>query len=809
MLLSVFQELRFAGRALAKRRGYAAAAAFTLALGIGANVAIFSVVNAVLLRPLPYPESDRIMSIRHHAPGINLPELQSSPGLIDLYRASSRTLTHVAGYEMRQANLTGSGRPERVRTLAVTPEFFDALALRPALGRAFAESDAQQNSPVVGILTHALWQTRFGADPAIVGRQAQVDGKPMEVVGVMPSYFSFPDPEARLLVPLWLDPARGFGTFGTRTIARLAGTESVGGARQEVIAIQRQIPVRFPDLRQETLDRFGWSVTLEPLRERIVRDVATPLWILLGSVGFVLLIAGANVANLLLVRAESRRREVAVRAALGGSRARIAVTFLAESLLLAGAGGVLGWFLAAVGIRTLVTFGPPQLPRLNEITVDLTTIAFAAILSLAAGLAIGAVPLSGLARRSFSQVLRDGGRSMTAGRQQHRLRRLLIVGQVAMALVLLIGSGLMLRSVARLAAVDPGFRPRGLLTAGVSIGGQADRSRTTTAYRRILDEIASLPGVTAVGASNSLPIEGTGMNGSSFAIESRPRADQDIPPVTMYSVVSAGYFETLGIPVVAGRAPSPDDGVPGRANVWVNQSFVRRFLDGRAIGERIRIENNWLEIVGVVGDVRTFGLREDVRPMAYLPVGTPVRAVALDVMQVVVRTTVPPSTLASALRAAVDRVDPSVPVMRIRTMDEIISGSLARIAFTMTLLVIAAVVALVLGLVGLYSVISYIVGQRTPEIGVRLALGAQPGDVRAMVLRQGLGVALVGVVLGLGLAAIATRVMGSLLFEVSTHDPLTFAGATLALTAVSALATYLPARRAAAIDPLEAVRSET
>ena len=434
MVLTVFQELRFAGRALAKRRGYAAAAAFTLALGIGANVAIFSVVNAVLLRPLPYPESDRIISIRHHAPGINFPELQSSPGLIDLYRASSRTLTHVAGYEKRQANLTGSGRPERVRTLAVTPEFFATLALRPALGRAFDESDAQHNSPLVGILTHALWQSRFGADPAIVGRQAEVDGKPMEIVGVMPSYFAFPDPDSRLLVPMWLDPARGFGTFGTYTIARLAPNTPVETARQEVVTIQRQIPVRFPDLTQDTLDRFRWSVTLEPLRERIVRDVATPLWILLGSVGFVLLIAGANVANLFLVRAESRRREVAVRAALGASRRRIAVTFLAESLLLAATGGVLGLFLAASGLRALVAFGPAQLPRLNEITVDLTTIAFASILSLAAGVVVGVAPLSGLTRRSFSQVLRDGGRSMTAGRKQHRLRHLLIVGQVAMAL---------------------------------------------------------------------------------------------------------------------------------------------------------------------------------------------------------------------------------------------------------------------------------------------------------------------------------------------------------------------------------------
>ena len=794
---------------LAKRRGYAAAAAFTLALGIGATVAIFGVVNAVLLRPLPYPESDRIMSIRHHAPGINFPELQSSPGLIDLYRASSRTLTHVAGYEKRQANLTGSGRPERVRTLAVTPEFFATLAVHPPLGRAFDESDAQQNSPLVGILTHALWQSRFGADPAVVGRQAQVDGQPMEIVGVMPSYFSFPDPDARLLVPMWLDPARGFGTFGTYTIARLAPNTPVETARQEVITIQRQIPVRFPDMTQETLDRFHWSVTLEPLRERIVRDVATPLWILLGSVGFVLLIAGANVANLFLVRAESRRREVALRAALGASRRRIAVTFLAESLLLAATGGVLGrsWLHPV--------FGPSwrsvrlNCPGSTRSRWTAHTIAFAAILSLAAGVVVGAAPLSGLTRRSFSQVLRDGGRSMTAGRKQHRLRHLLIVGQVAMALVLLVGSGLMLRSVGRLSAVDPGFRPRGLLTAGVSIGRQPDRARTATRYRQILDEIASLPGVTAVGASNSLPIEATGMNGSSFAIESRPRADNDVPPVTMYTVVSAGYFETIGMPMIAGRAPSSDDGVPGRATVWVNQSFARRFLDDRAIGERIRLDDNWLEIVGVVGDVKTFGLAEDVRPMAYLPVGTPVRTVALDVMQVVLRTTLPPSSLASGLRAAVDRIDPSVPLMSIRTMDEIISASLVRMAFTMTLLIIAAVVALMLGLVGLYGVISYIVSQRTTEIGVRLALGAQPGHVRLMVLRQGLGVALVGVVVGLGVAAVATRVMGSLLFNVSIHDPVTFGAAALALTAVSALATYLPARRAAAIDPLDAIRAET
>jgi predicted permease len=549
-------------------------------------------------------------------------------------------------------------------------------------------------------------------------------------------------------------------------------------------------------------------VTLEPLRDTVIRDIATPLWILLGSVAVVLLIAAANVVNLILVRAESRTREVAVRAALGGSRARIAAAFLAESLLLAVAGGALGLLLADVGIQLLVAYGPPQLPRLHEISVDVVTMAFAAVISLLIGLAVGTVPLSGLARRSFAQALRDGGRGNTAGRQRHRVRRLLTVGQVALALVLLVGSGLMLRSVSRLSSVDPGFRVSGLLTAGVSLASGTDRARTAAVYDRVLDEIAGLPGVTSVGASNSLPIEAGGMNGSSFAIESRPRAETDIQPVTMYQAVTAGFFETLGIPLLEGRALTRAVAAEGRAVVWVSASFARDFLDNRAIGERIQLDNQWMEIVGVVGDVRTFGLREDIRPIAYLPLTVSIRSVPLDVMHVVIRTTAAPASLASALRQAVDRVDPSAPLMRVRTMEDIVEASIARLSFTMTLMVTAALLALVLGLIGLYGVISYVVSQRTPEIGVRLALGARPGQVSAMVLRQGLSVVLVGVIVGLVAALAATRMLGSLLFEVSERDPITFAAVALVLVAVSALATYLPARRAASIDPLQAVRHD-
>ena len=807
MLRNSLRELRFAARRLAKHPAYAAVAAVTLSLGIGATVAIFSLVNAVLLRPLPYPGADRIVTIRHHAPGINLPELHSSPGLLDHYRESSSTLTRIAGYEARSHNLTGSGQPERVRAMAVTPEFFDALAARPAIGRMFEERDAQQHAPPVGILTHGLWQSRFGADPNVVGSRVQLDGRSMEVVGVMPRDFIFPDADTRLLVPLWLDPSRGFGTFGTRTLARLAPGASLQDARAEIAALQRRIPARFPEITPDTLERFRWSVTLEPLRDSIVRDIAAPLWILLGSVGIVLLIAGANVANLFLVRAESRQREVAVRAALGGSRARIASAFLAESLLLAAMGGALGSMLAALGVRLLVAYAPAQLPRLHEIGLDMSSLAFAAVVSLALGLSLGMVTVPGLTRRSFAQSLREGGRASTAGRQRHRVRRLLIAGQVGMAVVLLVASGLMVRSIARLSALDPGFRVDQVLTAGVSLGGQPDRARLTVFFRRALEEIAGLPGVISVGASNSLPIEAT-MNGSSFAIESRPTAPNAIPPVTMYQVVTDGYFETLGLSVRAGRAPTRADASDGRSVAWVNETFARRYLENRAIGERIRLDKYWLEIVGVVSDARIFGLREEIRPVAYLPLGTPVTGVGLDVMQVVIRTAASPASVAGHLRQALDAVDASVPLTRTRTMDDIVASSLAENAFTMLLLVIAATVAVALGVVGLYGVISYTVKQRTAEIGIRLAIGAQPGHVRRMVLGQGLSVALVGVAIGLIVAAIASRFMGSLVFEVSTRDPITFAVVALMLIAVSAAASYLPARRAASIDPARALRED-
>lgn len=808
-MATLLREMVLAARTLARRPVYAVVAALTLALGIGATLAVFTVVNAVLLRPLPFPDSERIVSIRHHAPGIGLPELNSSPGLFTHYREGASTLAVIAGYETRERNVTGGGAaPERLRGAVVTPELFDVLATRPAIGRPFQASDTIEGSAPVVILTDALWRSRFGARADIVGQRLELDGIQTEVVGIMPAGFAYPDPETRLLLPLRLDPAAGFGAFGTRLIGRLAPGASVESARTQIEELQRRIPERFPDMTADMLRRFGWAVTVEPLRESVVQDVATALWFLFGAIGIVLLVAAANVANLFLVRAESRQREIAVRAALGADRGRIAATFLGESSVLAMAGGLAGLALAAAGTRLLVAYGPARLPRLHEVSVDGTVLMFGASITVVTALLLSVLPASSLGRQSFVAMLRDGGRSSTVGRGRYRMRQLLVAGQVVFAVVLLVGSALMVQSLMRLRALDPGFRVDGILTAGVSGGPRQDRLRQAAFYQRLLDEVSALPGVTSVGGGASLPIAATSMNGSNFAIDGRPREDDQVPPVTMYHAVMTGYFETLGIPLRAGRLPERADIERARPVVWVNDSFVRSFMDGRALGERIRIgdDETWLEIVGIVGDVRTFGLREDIRPMAYLPPTTSVRAINLDVLQVVMATGGAPASLAPLLRPAIDRVDPAVPLTSTRTMADIVSTSLAQLSFVMTLVTIAAIVTLLLGAVGLYGVISFIVSQRTGEIAVRIALGAQPRDVRTMVLRQGLVVVAAGVVVGLAASAGVAEVLRSQLFGVSGRDPLTFAGVASLLVAVSIVAVYLPARRASAVDPLRALR---
>ncbi len=808
MVAGWMSELRLAARMLWRRPGYAAIAMLTLGLGIGANVAIFTVVNSVLLRPLPWPGSDRIVQIRHHAPGLQMQQLENSAATLTLYRESARTIEHVAGLRMQQTNLTGVDPPTRVQVVATGPEFFDVFATRPVLGRAFQPQDVREGAAPVAILMYDTWRTRFGGDPAVLGRHIDFDGMSTEIVGVMPRGFTWPDPHTVALLPLYVDPAVDFGMFGMRGLARLAPGATVASARREITALQRRIPDRFPDMTQDFLDRAGWSVSLDRLRDVETADIAPSLWVLFGTVGLVLLIAGANVANLFLVRAESRQRELAVRAALGGSRWRLARVFLAESTLLGAAGGVAGFVLALLGVRALVAFGPGQLPRLHEVRVDATVVGFGAALSLLAGLALGMLPLPRTRRASLTATLRDGGRGATAGRERYRARRLLIVLQVSLALVLLVGTGLMLRSVLRLRAVDPGIHAGDVLTVGVSRGA-GDPAAARVFYQSVLDRIGAIPGVIRVGATNALPLAG-GFKLGSFQIESKPRTETEVPPVTMFCVVTPGFFESLGIPLRAGRAPEASDQEGDAPVAWVNEMFAEQYLDRHALGEHVRLEgpdSTWLEIAGVVGDVRMFGLKEPVRPMMYVPMSS--RAPAdIKLMSFAIHSAQAPGVLLAAVRQAIAAVDRNVPITSARTMDDIIAASVASASFTVLLLGIASVVALVLGGVGLYGVIAYVVSQRRQEMGLRIALGARPAEVRAMVVRQGLTVTLVGVGIGLPAALALTRLLASLLFEVSARDPLTFAVVPVVLIAVGWLAAWLPARRAAAVSPLLALRED-
>ncbi len=802
-------ELRQAARALARRPGFTVVAALTVALGIAANVAIFAVIHGVLIRPLPYPDSERIVVVRHHAPGLQLPELENSPGTLGLYREHARSFGSVAGVQESTRNLTGGSRPVRIEIAEVTPGWFDVMQVQPLRGRRLLDADADTLAPPVALLTHSGWQAHFGGREDVIGTLVELDGRSTEIVGVLPERGGYTDPDVAAVLPLFVEPNGPVGRFGIIGLARLAPAVSLEQARAEVADLQARIPeLSGGEMTMEALQQFGWSTSVETLRERMVGDVRAALLVVLGTVAFLLLVACASVANLFLVRAESRQRESGIRLALGASRRRLAGAFLAESMLLGLAGGAVAVVLAAFAVRGLLAAAPPELPRLHEVSLNATVLLFALALSVLAGLLFGLLPLPQQLRAPLHHLVRDGRGS--ASRDRQRVRKALIVGQIALALVLLTGSMLMLRSFQRLRDVDPGVRPAGVLTMGVSIGDRVERLSAAARYQRLTDEVAALPAVTHAGLVNALPLDPAGLNGGSFEIESRPRAPDAIPPVAMYSAVSHGYFEAIGTSLLQGRAVERADLEQQRGVAWVSESFARDFLAGSALGERIRFDqvSDWVEIVGVVRDVRTFGLREPIRPMVYIPMTEAVGTMQIGSMTLVLRTTGDPLALAPAVRAAVQRLEPDVPLMTARTMQAVVDESMADTAFTTTILMVAAVVALLLGAIGLYGVIGYVVTQRTQEIGVRIALGARPAEVHRMVLRQGLVLAALGILLGTAAAAALTRTLESVLFEVSRLDPLTFAVVPVVLLLASAVAAWIPARRAAAIPPLQALRTD-
>lgn len=818
-----FRTFRLAGRALSKRPGFALVATLTLALGIGANVAVFTIVNAVLLQPLPYEDPGQIVTYEHHAPGLDLPTLLNSEGMIAFYEERAPFIEATAAWGQGRSNLAGDGDAARVDVVAFSPDLFDVLRVQPLIGRPFTDADTgpdlRQGSSVA-LLGHALWQTRFGGDPDVVGRSIELDGNTIEIIGVMPESFLFPQPDVDLYRALYVDPDGPFGSFGTATVSRLAPGITAEVAEQRLTELHTLLPEVFTGMDASFFESAGFSVSVATLRDRLVRDVESTLWIVLGTVGFVFLIACANVANLFLVRAESRQKEMAIRSAMGAGRKSVVASFLSESVILGMAGGVLGIAFAYVSVPALLSIA--DLPRGAEVSVGLTSFAFAGLLSLVAGVVFGAFAAFRYAGGPVTGILRDGSRGSTSGPGRSRARNILVATQLALGLVLLVGSGLMLRSFGELRALDIGIEADDVLTLQLNRNQGEDHAITGRFFQDAAERIAALPGVQTVGVGSNLPLASGASNGGSFFIESRPRVEDELPPIAMYRKVGPGYFAALDIPLLEGRDVERADSEEPRSVVWVNEAFAREFFDGDAIGERISWNDPpedtppgggpYAEIVGVVGNVRELGLEEDeLRPLAYFPlvaasaVGTDLASAFLAIEAV---DGVAPLSLADAVQTELRSFAPGVPITATRRMGDIVGEAMEATSVTMIVIAIATGMALFLAGIGLAGVISYVVGQRTREIGVRVALGASEGAVRGMIVKQSMAVTALGTVLGLAGAFGLTRLMEALLFGVSTTDPVTFTAAPIVLILVSLLATWLPAHRATRVDPIEALRAE-
>jgi predicted permease len=817
-------EMRFLLRRLLRTPGFTAIAVITLAVGIGANTAIFSVVDGVLLRPLPYPESENLVGLWHSGPGIGIPQFEQSNTSYTVYREHTRSFEGIAMYGSTSLNLTSSGEPLRLTGAQVTASLFPVLRASPARGRVFVETDDDVGAPRVVILSDQLWKTRFGSDQDIVGRTLQLDGEAYEVIGVMPADFRFPYDETQLWIPHVIPPeVLGLANFSYIGIGRLKEGISLEAATADLNRVLPRMPELYPgELTAELLENAGITAFINPMKNDIVGDVGTVLWILLGTVGFILIIACANVANLFLVRAEGRQKETAVRTALGAGRGDLFRTYLAESTALSLMGGVLGVGLATVGVRTLVAMGPENLPRLGEIGLHGSVLLFTLGISLVAGLLFGAVPVFKYGRPDLANALKEGGRGGSVGRERHRLNNALVATQVALALMLLVGSGLMARSFFELKNVDPGFRTEGVLTLRLSLPNQEypDDRQMAESYRELAERVRGLPGVQEVGLVTNLPTT-DGNNNAAMVVEDLPLQEGDLPPIVRTNVASDGYFEAMGVRLVEGRTFEPADYDSQMGVAIVSSSTAERYWPGEsAVGKRISPalpqngEVPWFEIVGVVGEVRDDGLALEAPAMVYYAMATSAEGVEAGdgvvyrTMSLAVRTSGDPLSLSAAVRNEVWGLDSRLPVANMRTTGEIARESAARTTFTMVMLGIAAAMALLLGMVGVYGVLSYVVSQRTREFGVRLAMGAREGQIRGMVVRQGLTVAAVGVAAGLAGGFALTRLMKALLFGVSATDPFTFGGVAVLLLAVSALAAYLPARRASSVSPVEALRHD-
>jgi putative ABC transport system permease protein len=805
-------DVRFAVRTLRKNPAFTAVVLLTLALGIGANAAIFSVVNAVLLRPLPYYDADRLVVIWGdlHRPGVN--EIPASAGEFADFRDRSQSFEHIAIYDTLGFNLTGTGEPERLEGAIVTASLFPLLGASAQVGRTFLNTEEQPGRDQVVLFSHALWTRRFNANPAIVGQMVTLDGKPVQVVGVMPPSFQFPDPAIDVWKPILLDAEalseNNRGSHGYTMLARVKPGVSRSQAQADLAAVTAAFKAEHPGNY-----RSGFSVRLRPLQEEIVGDTGRPLLILLAAVGLVLLIACANVANLLLARAASRRREIALRTALGASRGRLVRQLLTESVLIAIAGGAIGLVIASWGVDLLIASAPESIPRLREVGVDRRVVLFTAIVSLATGVLFGLVPALRASRAELNETLKEGGSSRDSP-MHGRAGRLLVISEVALSLVLLVGAGLLIHSFARVREVEPGFDASSVLTLRLAL---PDARYTTfqkgdAFFDDLFGRLRSSPDVRAVAAINALPFSGLG-GSRTFHIEGREPARPEDQTEEQLRVVTDGYFETMKIPVLKGREFTGRDTLRGPRVAVVNEALARKHWPNESpISKRVAFskdEPQWYEIVGIVGNIKHRGLDAADRPELYVPYRQPLFANwTVRPMYLAVRTAGEPLATAATVRRELARVDRDQPISDVRTMDERIGRSLAGRRFNMVLLAVFASLALTLAAVGIYGVVAYSVTARTHEIGVRLALGAQRRDVMAMIVGQGMAMTVVGVAVGVASALMLTRVMSSLLFGVSAADPVTFTAIPVLLGAVALVACYVPARRATRVDPLVALRTE-
>ena len=796
----------------------------TLAVGIGANTAVFSVVNGVLLKPLPYPKSEELVGVWHSAPGVGLKDgaVTVSPTMYFTYRDESRTFQNVGIFSRGSVTVTGVSEPEQVRSLFVTFGVLDAVGVPPVFGRWFSREDDTPGTPETVLLMHGYWQRRFGGDRTVLGRSVTIDSTPRTVIGVMPEGFRFLDTDTDVIVPQRFDRARVFlGNFSFTGIARLKPGVTVTQANADVARLLPLWLKAWPvplGLDRSVFENARFAPALRPLKQDIVGNITDVLWVLMGTIGVVLVIACANVANLLLVRVEGRQQELATRAALGAGRGRIARELIQESLALGAIGGVLGLGVAFAALRLLKALRPDTLPRLEEITIDPMVIGFAAAASLLSGLLFGLVPILKYSGPQFVMALR-GTRSATHSRERHRARHVLVVVQVALALVLLVASGLMIRTFQTLRQVEPGFtRAHELQMVRVSIPPTliADASRVARTYADILEKLAALPCVSAASFVSSAPLEGFNSNDPVTA-EDKVYQPGTIPPIRRFKFVSPGYFRTVGTPFITGRDITWSDVFDDRAVAVISENMAREMWGqpAAALGKRIKIApvDSWREIVGVVGDVRDNGVHEPAPAIVYWPAmmtkfwGNE-RFASRSLTFVLRSDRTGTEAFLTQIRQGVWSVNGSLPLALVRTLQDVYSRSLARTTFALVMLGIAGAMALLLGIIGIYGVIAYSVSQRTREIGIRMALGVEQRDVRKMFLRHGFVLSAIGVAVGIGVAAALMRLMTSMLYQVSPLDVSTYLGVSAVLLTAAMVASYLPARRAAALNPVEALRAE-